>query len=101
MLSSYRLLELLEFMDENGAFKAAAERGGHWPDWKQMIAEGVNESYRSRALYLHAKYGEDAAFDLSDFYFVDPVTHRERQKAEEAEAKLAAVTEPEIESAGW
>jgi len=74
ILSSYELLEILEFLPEESAFKTAAERGGRWPDWKQMIAEGVNESYRMRSAFQAAN-SEDgkAGFDTEPFEFLDPI----------------------------
>ncbi len=82
ILSSYELLEILEFLPEESAFKTAAERGGRWPDWKQMIAEGVNESYRMRSAFQAAN-SEDgkAGFDTEPFEFLDPIDARARDEA--------------------
>lgn len=41
-LSSRRLMVLLEHLPDTSEFKAAAERGGRWPDWKQMLSEIAN-----------------------------------------------------------
>jgi len=69
-------------MDENGAFKTAT-RGGGWPDWKRMLAEGVNEQYRMRASYhaAHSTKENDVRFDPSTLYFLDPVERELRDAA--------------------
>ena len=91
LLSSYELLELLESMPEDSAFKTAAERGGRWASWKQMLAESVNESYRLHAAYNLVNGGEEASFDPAEYEFVDPVDQeiRAKRKAEE-DARYAA-----------
>ena len=73
---------LLEFMDEDGAFKTAT-RGGGWPTWKRMLAEGVNEQYRMRASYhaAHSTKENDVRFDPSELYFLDPVERELRDVA--------------------
>lgn len=48
VMSSYELLELLEFMPEEGAL-AKAIRGGERPDWQQMLAQIANETAVLRA----------------------------------------------------
>jgi len=74
ILSSYELLELLEFLPETGAFKTDALRGGRWPSWQAMLAESVNESYRMRSAFQAAN-SEDgkAGFDTEAFEFLDPI----------------------------
>lgn len=103
VLSSYELLVYLEFMDTEGAFKTQAERGGRWPDWKQMLAEVANEGYRMRASYhaVHSTDDHDVRFDSSDLEFVDPVDYAERKELEQAESVEAAQTEPELAEIGW
>jgi hypothetical protein len=54
-MSSYELLELLEFMNERGAFKAAA-REGELTYVDQMHRYGINEIARLRAT-IHAVHG--------------------------------------------
>lgn len=80
-LDSRRLLILLEFLPEEGAFKTAT-RGGRWPDWKQMLAEVYNEQLRMRSSYhaAHSTKDNDVRFDPKDFYFMDPA-QRELQAA--------------------
>lgn len=102
VLSSSELIDYLEFLDDDGAFKTAA-RGGRWPDWKQMLAEAVNEQYRLRAWYLAFKSTEDNdyTFDPSEHEFVDPALQKLRDEQEARDAQLAAQTEPELAEAGW
>lgn len=99
-LSSYELLVYLEFLDEESAFKTAAERGGRWPDWKQMLAESVNESYRMRSSYfaIHSEDGK-AGFDTTGFEFIDPVERQARQRAIDAADEANAKAQAEFESA--
>lgn len=87
-LDSARLLVLLEYMNEDGAFKTAG-RGGRWPDWKAMIAESVNEQYRMRASYhaAHSTKENDVRFDPAKWYVLDPVDRELRSKAAEVEAE--------------
>lgn len=89
-LSSSELLDYLEWMDEEGAFKTQAERGGRWPTKQQMWAEMVNEAYRFRSSYFAVNGGEDAVFDVTDLLFVDPV---DRELKAKAEAEKAAATQ--------
>lgn len=97
MLGSYELLELLEFMDDEGAFKTAV-RGGRWPDWKQMIAETVNEAYRFRASYQLVNGGREAYFDASEFEFLDPVIREIREKNAAADAEAAKTAQARFEA---
>lgn len=78
---------VLDKLEDDSEFKKAAERGGRWPDWKQMLAEQVNEAYRLRSGFqaVHSKDGE-AGFDTRDFEFVDPVVHEARRQAAAAMA---------------
>lgn len=78
-------------MDDEGAFKTAL-RGGRWVDWKQMLAESVNEQLRFRAAYQGARGGEEWFFDASEYELVDPATRAERaaEEAERAEEQALA-----------
>lgn len=101
LLSSYELLEILEFLPDESAFKTAAERGGRWPDWKRMVAESVNESYRMRSSFQAANSEEGkAGFDTTDIEFVDPVVRAENDKAaaikDEADGKAQNAFEHQL-----
>lgn len=98
LLSSYELLEILENLPETWAFKTAAERGGRWPTWQQMLAETTNESYRLRAAYHVVNGGEDAGFDPSPFEFVDPVDRQRREQFKAAQAEQEARAQTEFEN---
>lgn len=98
LLSSYELLEILEHLPENGAFKTAAERGGRWPTWQQMLAETANEAYRMRAAYHVVNGGEDAGFDPSPFEFVDPVDRERRRQFKAARAEQEAHSQSDFEA---
>lgn len=99
ILSSYELLNYVEYLDDEGEFKTAAERGGRWPDWKQMLAENVNESYRMRSTYAAVNSeGGDAAFDTSEIEFVDPVERERRAKADTAKAESDAKSQSAFET---
>jgi hypothetical protein len=98
LLSSYELLELLEYLPETGAFKTCAERGGRWPTWQQMLAEAVNESYRLRAAYHAVNGGEDSAFDPSPFEFVDPIDRQRREQFRAADAERQAASNSNFEA---
>ncbi len=89
-------------MDEDGAFKTAA-RGGRWSEWKQMLAEATNNSYRMLAAYLafHSTEDNDLRFDPKDFYFLDPREREIAAELERQEAEQASKTEPELAEAGW
>ena len=54
-MRSYELLELLEFMPDEGDFKRAM-RGGEYSEWEQAMRHGVNEVARLRAT-MHAVHG--------------------------------------------
>lgn len=101
-LSSSELIDLLEWMDDDGAFKTAM-RGGCWPDWKRMLAEAANEGYRLRAWYqaVNSPEGEDYGFDPAEVEFVDPAVQKLRHEQEQREAEQAKRTEPELAEAGW
>lgn len=102
VLSSSELIDYLEFMDDEGAFKTAM-RGGQWPDWKRMLAESANQQYRSLAWYLAFKSDDDHdfTFDPSDHEFVDPAVQVLLDEQRKRDAEQAAKTEPELADAGW
>lgn len=84
---SYELLVYLEYMDDEGEFKKAAERRGGWSIRQLIKAETFNETARLRAS-IHAAFGgKDAVF--KPFEFVDPTVavERERRAAEEQAAQ--------------
>lgn len=97
-LSSRRLLVLLEHLDDDSAFKTAAERGGRWPTWKQMLAEIANESYRFRSSYhaVNSTPDNDARFDPSKFEFLDPIDEKLRAEREAEEAAAADLFNTQI-----
>ena len=65
-----------------------------------MFAEIANESYRFRSSYLAVNSeGGAAAFDTSDFEFVDPVERERRAKAETAKAEADAKAQNAFETA--
>ncbi len=57
-MSSYELLELLEFMPERGAFKTAA-RGGEYSGEEKVWAQIANEIAVLRASFLPKVKGEE------------------------------------------
>ena len=71
ILSSYELLEFLEFLPETRSRPTlcAAVAG---PSWRAMLAESVNESYRMRSAFQAAN-SEDgkAGFETEAFEFLD------------------------------
>ena len=62
LLSSYELLEFLEFLPEDSAFKTAARRGG-WTTDQKMWAAIYNEVARFRASF-HSRAGKPFEPDL-------------------------------------
>lgn len=57
-MSSYELLELLEFMPERGAFKTAA-RGGEFSGEEKVWAQIANEIAVLRAAFVPKAKGEE------------------------------------------
>ncbi|OMC44716.1 hypothetical protein A5742_27470 [Mycolicibacterium fortuitum] len=99
VLSSYELLELIEFLPESGAFKSAA-RGGAWTEDQIVAAETFNEIARFRASYHAVNGGKDGAYE--PFSFDDPAIRV--RKAREAEAELAWKRESQgslFDELGW
>ncbi len=68
-----------------------------------MLAEIYNEQLNMRSSYFaaHSTDENDVRFDPSDFYLTDPVELKVRIEQEQAEAEVAATTEPELADAGW
>ncbi len=62
-MSSYELLELLEFMPERGAFKTAA-RGGEFSGDEKVWAQIANETAILRSAYLPKVNGEEYGSQL-------------------------------------
>lgn len=86
-LSSRRLLDILEFLPDDGAFKTAT-RDGQWSMKMQIAAASLNEQFRMRASYhaAHSTKECDVRFDPSELYVIDPAVRGLR----DAEAKSAA-----------
>lgn len=57
-MSSYELLELLEFMPEEGAL-ARSVRGGERPDWQLMLGQIANETSVLRASQVSGVDSDD------------------------------------------
>ena len=87
VLSSDELLDYLEWMDDDGAFKTDADRGGGWTTKQQMLSEIANEAYRFRASYHLVSSKGESTFDTDELEFVDPVVRQKRAEAAEAEAE--------------
>lgn len=98
IVSSSELLDYLEYLDDESAFKTDAERGGRWSDWKTMLAEVVNEAYRMRSSYFVVNGGADARWDPTEFEFIDPVVRKYRDEIAETDAKVAAESYARFES---
>lgn len=82
-MSSYELLELLEFMNDRGAFKIAA-RGGEWSKEEAIWVLIANELSKLRATLHVVHGGKGAAY--SPMVFLSPSELREMtEKAEEQE----------------
>jgi hypothetical protein len=73
-MSSYELLELLEFMPEEGAFKTAA-RGGEYSEQELVWRHISNELARLRAT-MHAVHGGKK--------YEPPILHSKAQQRAEA-----------------
>lgn len=81
-MSSYELLELLEFMPERGAFKTAA-RGGEYSGEEKVWVQIANEIAVLRAAYVPKVNGEDWGSQL----------HYSPRKLQELAEKAEAQTE--------
>lgn len=81
-MSSYELLELLEFMPERGAFKTAA-RGGEYSSDEKVWVQIANEIAVLRAAYVPKANGEEWGSQL----------HFSPLKLQEMAEKAAAQTE--------
>jgi hypothetical protein len=76
-MSSYELLELLEFMPERGAFKTAA-RGGEYSDEEIVWRHIATELSKLRSITQTVHGGKDN--DMKVF----PTIAEQRERAEEA-----------------
>lgn len=81
-MSSYELLELLEFMPERGAFKTAA-RGGEYSTEEKVWVQIANEMAVLRASFLPKVKGEEYGSQL----------HFSPRKLQEMAEKADAQTE--------
>lgn len=95
VLSSYELLELLEFMPEEGAFKKAA-RGGRQTRAERVAEEHYNETARIRLSYHIVNGGPK----YEPIYCIDPVDELEQARLEaedeQYQAQAVATFESEI-----
>jgi hypothetical protein len=88
-MSSYELLELLEFMNDRGAFKTAA-RGGEWSKEEAIWTHVANELAKLRATLHVVHGGKEAAY--APMVFLSPSELREMaEKSEEQEGLREAV----------
>jgi hypothetical protein len=86
-LSSYELLELLEFMDDDGEYKKAC-RGGEWSDRQWAVFAAANEAAVLRAGQVRGADGDVYGARM----FIPPSIVREtRQRAEEAQDARAQI----------
>jgi len=82
-MSSYELLELLEFMPEEGAFKTAV-RGGEYDLDRKMWAQIANELAVLRAGYMPKVKGEE----YGSMIFYSPAKLREMAEKAEAQTEV-------------
>lgn len=78
-MSSYELLELLEFMDEDGAFKKAA-RGGEFSETEQVWRHIATEMGKLRSVTIAVHGGKATE------YRTFPTMAELREQVEDAEA---------------
>lgn len=82
-MSSYELMELLEFMPERGAFKSAA-RGGEFSGDEKIWVQIANEVAVLRAAYVKGVKGEEYGSTI----FYSPVKLREMADKADAQAEV-------------
>lgn len=82
-MSSYELLELLEFMPEDGAFKSAA-RGGEFSEDKKVWVQIANEMAVLRAGMVSGVKGEEYGSTI----FYSPVKLREMAEKSDAQTEV-------------
>lgn len=82
-MSSYELLELLEFMPERGAFKTAA-RGGEYSGDEKVWVQIANEIAILRAAYVPKVDGEKWGSQIH----LSPLKIKELIKKDEAQAEV-------------
>ncbi len=92
-MSSYELLELVEYLPEAGAYKTAV-RGGRMTFDARVQIELFNEIARLRASVHAAAGGKSAAYE--PFEFTDPAELAEQERAEAAHAVNRAEVETVI-----
>jgi hypothetical protein len=95
-MSSYELLELLEFMPERGAFKTAA-RGGEYSGEEKVWVQIANEIAVLRASYVPKVKGEEYGSQLhfSPLKIKEMVDKADAQ-AEVRESFYAFATKPGV-----
>jgi hypothetical protein len=97
VMTSRRLLALLEQLPDDSVYKTAFERDGQWPVWMQMLKTVANETSMHRAS-LYA--GGDNAYDVQ--VFVDPIEQKQRlQEALEEHQFHQEATSELYEKIGW
>lgn len=82
-MSSYELLELLEFMPERGAFKTAA-RGGEFSSEEKAWTQIANEIAVLRAAYVPKVKGEEYGSQIH----LSPLKLHEMAQKAEAQAEV-------------
>lgn len=80
VLSSRRILVLLENLTDDSRYKAESERNGNWPVWLQILKDVHKEVAMHRAA-LYA--GGDNEYD--PMIYLDPVERKERVSEKEPE----------------
>lgn len=89
-MSSYELLELVEHLPDDGAFKAAA-RGGRWTLEQATLAEVFNEIARLRASVHAVAGGRSAAYEPARI--TDPAALVEQVETEAVHTAAVDATE--------
>jgi hypothetical protein len=98
-LSSRRLLILLKYLPESGAYKTAL-RGGYISEGELVPREIYNELARLRASYYAVNGGEDSVYE--PFQFVEPVARIQQVIDEAAEdEEHQEVTETMFDDMGF
>lgn len=84
VMSSRRLLIVLEHLPDESAFKTAL-RGGRMSRAQRVPEEQLNEQMRLRASYEFVASQGQVEWDASEYVWLDPVdaAERDRKKAEE------------------
>lgn len=82
-MSSYELLELLEWMPERGAFKTCA-RGGEFSNDEKIWVQIANEIAVLRAAYVQGVKGEEYGSGM----FYSPLKLQEMAEKAQAQAEV-------------